>query len=160
MGCFEIFCAICGGPSRSPVNGYYGHRLLAISNEQSGDLAWLDKHVGLLADNDPKYPDSYEFYGRSVFAQQQTAPTSSESFSSYLLCSIYELPAGDSCGVTCHAVCYDFSHARLDYKLQIQDIWPLVLELLSGTPEIDKEYGGLAKYHAQVSNILEYQLLL
>lgn len=100
----------------------------------------------------------YSLYG--AFPLLETAGNS------FYAAKVYEyrkadMTDGDSFGLSCHEACYDFLHARLDYKLQFQEIWPLLSQdtgtgVLRGL--LDNDYGGMTAYQDKAS--ISIQLFL
>lgn len=151
MGCWDVYCIICGGPPCLP----WRPKLLAAIWKQQSQLKWLDRHEGIPLDNAPRHLSSYFEESRFVYAEQQTATFDQDDycFTAYKPSwSHSDLPAPEweGHGVTCHQKCYRLLVAQLDYKLQIQDVWPLAAELCQRSAMVDMDYGGITKYHCQV----------
>ena len=154
MGCWDVYCIICGGPPRSPWNA----ELLAAMGKQRIELEWLDRHEGIPLSNIPRHLSSHN--GQNIFAysEQQTAifPDSNDDPFCFIAYSPQwgsnALPdmEGDGYGVTCHQKCYQLLVAKLDYRLQIQDVWPLAVTHPGSSARVDWDYGGIGKYHCQV----------
>lgn len=152
---FETYCVICGGPS-SQADINESDEILAALGKEGGELTWLDDHVGISEHNVPVALGSYRLYGAFYLPDNH----------SFYTANVYDhkkedIADGDSHGLSCHAACYDFLHATLDYQLQFQEIWPLLSRdtgrgIMRGL--LDNDYGGMTAYQHQAS--ISIQLFL
>lgn len=67
------------------------------------------------------------------------------------------LKEGDLRGLTCHKACYHLLHERLGYVFHFEDVWPVLeasADAHNHTSEyLHYDYGGIKKYHDQVSRV-------
>ena len=154
MGCWHVYCIICGGPPCSPWRA----ELLAAMGKQRSELEWLGRHEGIPLDNKPRHLSEHIGEDYFAYSEQQIAICPDDFDDEYHFTAYKpdrghnELPPleWDGFGVTCHEKCYQLLVAKLDYKLQIQDVWPLAVTHLGRSAMVDTDYGGIGKYHDQV----------
>ena len=122
------------------------------------DVQWLSNHVGVQEDNIPIDLCGYSSYGTFYTSPQQSRFDSGSFHSAYTYLLCKDIPATDQHGLTCHKACYQFLHERLKYKLQFQEVWPLLIRLDNPSPsqmpadsKLDDKYGGMTKYNGQVT---------
>lgn len=150
MGWSQTYCVVCAGPAENPINERYSE--------------WLNSHVGITYDNNPKRIFGYDglcFYKAqderhlTLQGQDEDYDMSFWAFDTQecqltydTICDFEE----DHRGVTCHTACYELLESSLNYRLQLHDIWPLVMRNPAGYgARVEEDYGGMVKYHCQVN---------
>ena len=143
-GNFDIYCLVCAGPLGIPP---IDHDILAASGKLYDDVTWLSSYVGIQEDNVPLNLHGYNGRGSLSFPPGRARCF----FHAALSCRLNNIPQRDQHGLTCHKACYQFLHEKLDYKLQFQDIWQLLMQQPAPPPSVlDNDYGGMSEYHDQM----------
>ena len=153
MRCFDIECFVCGGPHESGA-GIRGHQELI---ESLKDQEWLHDTVGIAEDNVPRQLGWYSSHGTFDLPLLGVSPPENlatfHGKTSHNQCPALYYYDEDMHGLTCHTVCYHFLLNKLQYKLQFQDIWPLLTHptAVTGVSEmVNDNYGGMICYQGQV----------
>lgn len=151
MGAWETYCLVCAGPSShcEVVEEMYAPGLLAALGKAAWEFEWLNNHLGIPGDNVPRQ------LGERMWFGIWSLPASAARFhpaQRYDMAINYGVQ--DLYGLKCHAACYTFLHERLGYKLEFQDLWPVLYPEKACTGSsmmLDSDYGGMTKYHDQVT---------
>lgn len=157
---WDTFCLVCGGPPSGNLIGRSPALVRELGDYDAPELAWLGQHVGVQADGvvveDIDYDNggAYELPGggNNLFHPFPSYDTNwgDPGLLEYMKDHVY--------GLACHMACYNFLHDKLDYKLQFEDVWP-ILELRSQPSEcLQSDYGGITKYQDQVSTMYLHTL--
>lgn len=153
MGVWDIFCLVCGGPPSTGFLWTCPGLLKAMGKEDTSELEWLSQYVGIPADDVPVEDLAYNDIG-AYETPKGGRFHPNPSYNDYLDDGFLE--EGDLHGLTCHKACYLLLHERLGYKLSFEDVWP-ILEGGDGrgyaTECLQNDYGGIKKYHDQVSRV-------
>ena len=150
MGCYSIGCLVCGAPHES------GDGMHPELSKSLRDQRWLNNTVGIAEDNVPRQLGWYSSYGYFELPLLGVSPPvlakfRAKTYDTY--CPAWLCYNEDMHGLTCHAACYHFILDKLQYKLQFQDIWPLLTYPTApiGVSEmVNDDYGGINCYHGQV----------
>lgn len=146
MGVYDIFCLVCGGP---PSTGAPWSNPDMYSEER----AWLGQYVGVPADG--ALVENLTYNDGGAYELPECSSRVFHAFPNYEMGNVLK---DDLHGLTCHMACYHFLHDKLNYKLQFEDVWP-ILECNSQPSEcLQNDYGGITKYHDQVSTVYSHRL--
>ena len=144
---WDTCCLVCGGPPSANLFSRSPALIREIGNSYSAALAWLEQHVGVQADGVVVEDLSYDNDG--AYTLPEGGKMVFHAFPNHEIGNLLE---GDLYGLTCHMACYHFLHDKLNYKLQFEDVWPiLALNFVSPFECLQNDYGGITKYHGQVS---------
>lgn len=166
---WDTFCLVCGGPPSATLIDSSPALVRELGDELSAELAWLDQHVGVQADS--VVVEGLDYDNSGAYTLPEGGEMLFHAFPNYKHIWDDVLPGrdclleGDLYGLTCHMACYHFLHDKLKYKLQFEDIWPILeLNSLSSSPSrsaecLQSDYGGITKYHDQVSTMYLHRLI-
>ena len=151
MGCWDEFCAVCGGPTKRPNDPNDLAEELGVPPDDKralkrvvkimNDSAWLDECVAATKKDGPIVLGLYTEYGSwetpgGIEVQSRTIQEVSKT----------NLPDDEVYGVVYHASCGELLESKLGYTLRFDDVWPLLV--MSGVLR-GATYGGIKPYQGQ-----------
>ena len=154
MGVYDIFCLVCGGPPSTPTLDTCPELIRALGNAYSQEVAWLEQYVGVPADGALVENLSYD-NGGAYELPEGGSKLFHAYHPNYAAGEVFE---DDLHGLTCHMACYHLLHEKLNYKLQFEDVWPILERNPQPSECLQNDYGGITKYHDQVSTEFPHRI--